>query len=201
MSLFGDSGRRFLKESVSTLTCLAGDEIWKVRVQTEEKTSCTLFVLGFTGEAIGCQPGEEGSALLVRSDWMKYMDSATGATRGARCGLWDNLRCANEEEYVKGISKAWIQNVEQEGDVGTAKRLVAERYVMASVMPNRYLSRLTVIRLLIFASVSGEQMSHLQMAMQSAGIPVEGRSRAQSNDTVNLFLSEYVTSSLMSCFC
>lgn len=37
-------------------------------------------------------------------------------------------------------------------------------------------------------SVSGQQMSHLQMAMQSAGIPIDG---TRASRAINLFLSEY----------
>jgi hypothetical protein len=43
----------------------------------------------------------------------------------------------------------------------------------------------------IFCSVSGEQMTHLQMSMQTAGISLGGTNRAQSSNAVNLFLSEY----------
>jgi hypothetical protein len=133
--LFGDSGRHFLKESVSAVARLAGDEIWKITVQEGDGVS-TLLVLGLTGEPIGCQHLGQGSPRFIRSDWRHYMESPSSIT--TKHTLWENLRCANEEEFVKGISKLWMQGIEREGDVGATKRRVAERYVMASVVANRY---------------------------------------------------------------
>jgi hypothetical protein len=135
VSLFGDSGRHFLRELVSAVVRLAGDEIWKITAQ-EGDTVSTLLVLGLTGEPIGCQHLGQGSSRFIRSDWKLYMESAS-SVQEKRC-LWENLRCANEEEFAKGISKLWIQRIEREGDMGATKRRVAERYVMASVVANRY---------------------------------------------------------------
>lgn len=170
VSLFGDSGRRFLEESVLSLERLAGNEIWKVSVLTVKHVVQTIFVLGDTGEAIGYQDQDQDSSRLVRSDWKLYLDSASGLTRQ---NVLNSLRCANEEEFKNGISRSWVQRTKGEGELGALKRKVASRYVMASVVAN---------------SVSGPQMSHLQMAMQTASIPLEG---TRPNHTINLFLSEH----------
>lgn len=121
-----------MEESIVSLERLARDEIWKVSIFTPDQRTYSLFVLSATGEAVGCQDQGYGSR-LIRSDWMHHLGSDGGSAK-----LLDTLRCANEEEFVKGISKSWIRKVEKEGVVGDRKRRVAERYVIASVVANRY---------------------------------------------------------------
>lgn len=87
-----------------------------------------------TGEAIGSQQDSESSSRRIRQDWGSHI-VALGQDRST--SIWKYLRCANEEDFERGISKLWLKRIANEGHLGAMKRAVAQRYVMASVVANR----------------------------------------------------------------
>jgi hypothetical protein len=113
---------------------LPGDELWEVTLRNSGESAYVLFVLAMTGEAIGSQHGLEPSTYQLRQDWGSYI---TSLGRDTTKTLNKYLRCANEEDFDRGISKLWLKRMANEGRLGSMKRSVAERYVMASVIANR----------------------------------------------------------------
>jgi hypothetical protein len=113
---------------------LPGDELWEVTLRNSGESAYVLFVLAMTGEAIGSQHGQEPSTYQLRQDWGSYI---TSLGRDTTKTLNKYLRCANEEDFDRGISKLWLKRMAHEGRLGSMKRSVAERYVMASVIANR----------------------------------------------------------------
>lgn len=51
--------------------------------------------------------------------------------------LISHLKWQNHEEYHQGISKLWLKNIAKEKELGIAKRVAAERYLLACVAGNR----------------------------------------------------------------
>ena len=77
----------------------------------------------------------------LRADWSAYIDHRqlpTGAHTLPPPPLLANLKCQNQEEYYRGLSKLWIKRIAEEGDAGVVKKTVAERYVLACVVGNRF---------------------------------------------------------------
>lgn len=134
VSVYGDSGRRFLNEQIVTVKRLLGDELWEITLCNSGESVYVLFVLAMTGEAIGSQHGLQPSTYQLRQDWGSYI---TSLGRDTTKTLSKYLRCANEEDFDRGISKLWLKRMANEGRLGSMKRSVAERYVMASVIANR----------------------------------------------------------------
>ncbi|TFK52258.1 hypothetical protein OE88DRAFT_1678295 [Heliocybe sulcata] len=158
------------------------DDIWMVKVQysTSPGHEETFYILEPTCEVIGRPSHSSGSnpesgGLPVRADWSAYIDrfrSGDGANGGN--SILSRLRWENYEEYDGGISKLWLNRIESEGEVGRAKRLVAQRYVLACVVAN---------------SISGQWMSSTQMAQDFAGLSAGGTGGPRHGQTqVNLYL-------------
>ncbi|KAG6850059.1 hypothetical protein H0H93_001609, partial [Arthromyces matolae] len=131
-------------------------EIWAITLFSSRGKEI-VHVLELTCEVIGhpelgqnrIQPYEKRTPL--RTDWSVYVNQHLTRARGVHLpSLMDRLRWVNYEEYYRGISKLWMSRSEREGEVGKAKRLVAERYV-----------------------VSGRWMTSTEMAQESNGLPVQ----------------------------
>ncbi|KAM5538672.1 hypothetical protein V8D89_007701, partial [Ganoderma adspersum] len=169
-------------------------EVWSVTIEhaanrTRPRRRETLYVLEATCEVIGLPViGVADSASGVRAtstsyplrvDWSTYvahrMVHATESSTADQ--LLSHLKWACQEDYDRGISTLWLRKIAMEGQAGTAKRTVAERYVLASVIGN---------------SISGQWMTTNEMAQEFAGLPARvGAQRGRKNATLNLFLPEH----------
>lgn len=167
------------------------DEIWEVITTTVTQGFASareerFYVLELTCEVIGrptivsmtppkILPDAQCS-LPIRVDWSDYInDRILTEAPGKR--LLDRIQWAHYEEYQNGISRHFLTRTQREGKVGGLKRCVAEKYILASVVENRYaLIHLRIInhhrrsRYLI-ASVSGQWKSVQEMAHETA-VPV-----------------------------
>lgn len=85
-------------------------------------------------------------ALPIRADWSSYISSrlkSSSSLSGAQPSslpLLASLRWADHGEYERGISRHWLKRTENMDEEGIALRVVAERYVLACVVGNRYVS-------------------------------------------------------------
>ncbi|KZT27383.1 hypothetical protein NEOLEDRAFT_1110792 [Neolentinus lepideus HHB14362 ss-1] len=166
---------------VTSAQVVVGD-IWVVKVRYGAN-EVAFYVLEPTCEVIGrLHPnidGPDASAIPIRADWSAYIDRLRATGQSTSASILSQLRWANYEEYERGISRLWLKRIESEGEVGRAKRIVAERYVLACVVAN---------------SVSGQWMSTTQMAQEfaglSAGTVVSAPRNAQT--PVNLYLPAQV---------
>lgn len=114
------------------------DEVWRIKVSSPLHTE-DLYILATTCEVIGRVPTSVPSStsfVAARADWSQWIQERLSSA--SRRSLWDNLTWPNHEEYDKGISRIWLGRTEREGMMGEMKRIVARRYVMASLMANRY---------------------------------------------------------------
>jgi hypothetical protein len=108
-----------------------------------------FYVLEHTCEVVGhpippahptdSSTGSNGSALpasttQLRADWSAYIAIHVSS----RLPLLTHLKWQNHEEYYRGLSKLWLKKIAGEGELGSAKRVVADRYVLACVVGNRY---------------------------------------------------------------
>jgi hypothetical protein len=140
------------------------DEIWTVTVQTissqpdGKSASQTeiFYVLEQTCEVVGhplppAHPSDSSTTsnasasvprtMQLRADWSAYI-----AHRQLPASVYDSpplpllahLKWQNHEEYYRGLSKLWLKRIADQGELGTAKRIVADRYVLACVMGNRW---------------------------------------------------------------
>lgn len=146
---------QWLCDVVADVQEVVKGEIWSVSVVSPHfkpqgiisSVKETFYVLESTCEVVGRQEAQEcvddhdlSSRIPVRADWSEYvsrcLQSASSATI-VHEPLSRRLKWANHEEYEKGISRLWLKRIASEGPIGTAKRTVAERYVMACVVANR----------------------------------------------------------------
>jgi len=121
---------------------MPGDEVWLITVRTDKSDDCEerFLVLGDTCEVVCCLPSKCSSLLsdiinCIRVDWAGYL---AGDARQATPRLLDRLSWTNHEEYDRGISKIWLKRLQGEVDQGFARRRIAERYITASVVANRF---------------------------------------------------------------
>ncbi|KAJ4482205.1 hypothetical protein J3R30DRAFT_3457761 [Lentinula aciculospora] len=159
-------------------------EIWCIDVAKPSKSLSTVvksfYVLESTCEVVGFAPipskAEGPLPIQMRADWSSYINQrlltmhpssqlkSTGRqldpTRSSSSipatSLMDQLSWTNHEEFTKGISNLWLRKVKIQQEVGAAKRKVAERYILASVVEN---------------SVSGRYKTSTEMASDFAGAP------------------------------
>ena len=130
------------------------DEIWSVSTRSLiTLESRTFYVLEQTCEVIGratasprfgvgiqAQRELQTASFVPRVDWSDYVQTRLlpqGFHEVAPSPLLSLLRSPNVEDYDKGVSKLWLRRIYTEGMVGEYKRIIAERYVMASVVANR----------------------------------------------------------------
>ena len=130
------------------------NEIWEVAAMTIPQGSTaakkeTFYVLESTCEVIGRPPTEPASlpetlpntqhSLPIRVDWSEYAADRIASLPGAPGkGLLDRVQWAHYEEYQNGISRHWLTRTQGEGEVGELKRRVGEKYILASVVENRF---------------------------------------------------------------
>lgn len=116
-------------------------EIWQI-IARDDRTgeSCGYYVLEATCEVIGRPPSLENEDTLgytLRADWTAWISRQSqapldpGPSSLLACVKWSNI-----EEYDRGISKAWLRRVQVQDTDSIAKRNVAERYILASVVAN-----------------------------------------------------------------
>ncbi|KAG1742363.1 uncharacterized protein EDB91DRAFT_1128833 [Suillus paluster] len=176
----GTNGRdpsAWLKDTVEDAQEVVKGEIWAITIRDGNSLS-EFYVLESTCEVIGRAfnaPQLEVYSSGLRADWSEYISSCTGASVEPRNLISEHLRWANYEEYDRGISRHWLRRIFGEGDVGLAKKVVAERYVMACVVAN---------------SISGRWMSSNQMAQEFAGLPSQSTLVTTRGRTpkINLYL-------------
>ena len=134
-------------------------EVWSVTTHTRlphptapnQIKKEMFYVLEHTCEVIGhpiapaylIEPSESKLEVdgNLRADWLAYINHRqlpAGAHISPPPPLLANLRWQNQEEYYQGLSKHWIKRIAREGDVGVVKKALAERYVLACVVGNRY---------------------------------------------------------------
>jgi hypothetical protein len=124
-------------------------EIWCITAQTAGQPKEQFYVLEATCEVIGHPPPPPqatpsvtnlGNATNLRRDWSEWIAhrSAPSTELTPKAPLFAMMRWAHAEEYHLGIAKAWLDRLLKEGEVGAFKRAIAERYVLASVVGNRY---------------------------------------------------------------
>ena len=130
------------------------NEIWEVTAMTVAQGSVaerkeTFYVLEPTCEVIGRPPNAHASlpetthnahhSFPIRVDWSEYVaDSIISLAETSGKRLLDQVQWAHYEEYQNGISRHWLTRTQGEGEVGEMKRQVAEKYILASVVENRY---------------------------------------------------------------
>ena len=81
------------------------------------------------------------STTQVRADWSAYIahrQLPTSAHDSTPLPLLAHLKWQNHEEYHQGLSKIWLKRIAGEGELGSAKSLVAYRYVLACVVGNGF---------------------------------------------------------------
>ncbi|KAJ3910623.1 hypothetical protein F5879DRAFT_928273 [Lentinula edodes] len=173
-------------------------EVWCIDVIQTSKALETFYVVESTCEVVGFAPSpskaEGPLPIKMRADWSSYIDQRSSIipplqliTNGPgrqldptrslssipATSLMDQLSCVNHEEFTKGISKLWLKKVQIQQEVGVAKRVVAERYILASVVEN---------------SVSGRYKTSTEMAHDFAGVPTELCDGKKPKVKLNLFL-------------
>ncbi|KAJ3815312.1 hypothetical protein F5876DRAFT_30832 [Lentinula aff. lateritia] len=161
-------------------------EVWCIDVmQTSKALSAVVesfYVVESTCEVVGFAPSpskaEGPLPIKLRADWSSYIDQRQlDPTRSLSSipatSLMDQLSCMNYEEFTKGISKLWLKKVQIQQEVGVAKRVVAERYILASVVEN---------------SVGGRYKTSTEMAHDFAGVRTELGDRKKPKVKLNLFL-------------
>ena len=123
-------------------------EIWSVTTCSSTQSK-DFYVLEATCEIIGQPPlvaGDLGTPTerkALRADWSAYVAERLHSKHARLPPLLDFLAWTNHEEYERGISKHWLKKTKDEGEVGMAKRIVAERYIMACVVGNRHVQLLS----------------------------------------------------------
>ena len=128
---------------------LVEGEVWCITTRSSSSTK-VMYVLEATCEAVGHPPMSfdqacvshppPGDRMLLRADWSAYIEGR--ASQSSTCGrtplIAERLKWTNHEEYERGISKLWMRRIQTEGELGVAKLHVAERYVLACVVGNRF---------------------------------------------------------------
>lgn len=116
-------------------------EIWQVIARDDGNgESCSFYVLEATCEVIGQPPSSQGEKTLgycVRADWTTWISQQSRAPLGAGpCSLLECVKWSNTEDYHRGISRAWLRRVQGQDANSLAKKRVAEKYILASVVAN-----------------------------------------------------------------
>lgn len=123
------------------------NEIWTIMLFFPTTSSTQIFyVLESTCEVVGhATPATSATSSVVtplRADWSDYIEQRTSGSQAfGSSSLMDHVKWANYEEYDRGISRLWMKRSALEGELGAAKRAVAERYILACVVGNRSVHR------------------------------------------------------------
>ena len=126
---------------------LVEGEIWSITIRSSSSTE-VLYVLEATCEVVGHPPLSPDQRTLsqplvggipIRADWSTYIESRASQppAAGRIDSLMAHLKWTNHEEYDRGISRLWLKKIQSQGELGAAKLLIAERYVLACIAGNR----------------------------------------------------------------
>ena len=144
---------------------LVEGELWSITTRSSSSTK-VLYVLEATCEVVGHPPllshqaavshPPPGGRIPLRADWSAYIEAraSQSSTFDRTPLITKHLTWTNHEEYMQGISKLWIRRIQNEGELGAAKLHVAERYVLACVVGNRFGKR-PLFRDFCFVSLYG----------------------------------------------
>lgn len=153
ISLGAEKSKNWLHSVVVDVQEVTPGDVWNVAFRqanddgTHSNEISLVYVLEPTCEVIGQPPRPSSSSqaqacapsVTLRADWSAYVHTQARATGDIRSSLCSQLKWAHFAEYDRGISRLWLTRIAKEGDDGIEKRRVAERYVLASVVANRYL--------------------------------------------------------------
>jgi hypothetical protein len=131
---------------------LTKGEIWSVTCSSSSSSTETFYILESTCEVIGHPPipscgvhmHNDYPSLPVRADWAEYISFRLLPPSSHDLPpplLWEYVKWTNHEEYDRGISRHWLRRTIIEGEVGLAKKTVAERYILACVVGNRFVAQ------------------------------------------------------------
>ena len=121
------------------------DELWLITTQQQDGQTKKFHVLGPTGEVVAHHtpnpttdvPSQRPESM--RSDWSRFLKGLSdmkNSFQNART-LFELVECADTEGYEGGISRAWLRRVQYE-PFGTTLVRFAQRYILANVVPNRF---------------------------------------------------------------
>ncbi|KAJ7758529.1 hypothetical protein DFH07DRAFT_741558 [Mycena maculata] len=173
----GKEGKGWTEGQIVDAQRLVNDEVWAITVRHSATSTECFYVLESTCEPLTTTTESPETGLPVRTDWAAYIaHRMTLPTDPPPPRLLDYLSWTNHEEYLLGISRLWLKRIEGEGEIGIAKRITAERYILACVVGN---------------SLSGRWMSSTQMAQDFAGLADLAPARVKTSPKVNLFLPKH----------
>ncbi|KAJ7505441.1 hypothetical protein B0H11DRAFT_422247 [Mycena galericulata] len=172
----GKEGEGWREGQIVNTEQLVEDEIWEITVRHSATSTERFYVLEPTCEPLTTTTDSPETGLPVRTDWSAYIAHRTLSVDSPPPRLLNYMSWTNHEEYLLGISRLWLKRIEDEGEIGIAKRITAERYILACVVGN---------------SVSGRWMSSTQMAQDFAGLADNAPARVTATPKVNLFLPKH----------
>ena len=132
----------WLDAQITNVQQLVPGEIWCVTMSEK-----SFYVLEATCEVVGrpTTPSGESSEIPVRADWSKYIAHRLVPPTVHTVPpppLLEQVSWTNHEEYEHGISRHWLKRIRREGKLGAMKETIAERYIFACVVGNRYIGLL-----------------------------------------------------------
>lgn len=140
---YGHDSSAWTESRVVDVQEVPGNQVWRVYTQ-RKGISEAFYVVGATCEVIGHVLPRRSTKVenecSLRPDWSAYLTGVLSVPSSAtllRTSLLDRIHWSNCEDYERGISKLWLRRISREGDLGDAKRCIAERYILASVVANR----------------------------------------------------------------
>lgn len=147
-------GPPWLHSVVVDASEVVANEIWEITTTTTIPGSTLakkeiFYVLEPTCEVIGraAVASMTHSQILpdpqdnfpIRVDWSEYVtDRILSLSEAPEKKLLDRVQWAHYEEYQNGISRHFLTRTRREGEAGELKRRIAEKYILASVVENRY---------------------------------------------------------------
>ncbi|KAJ3769615.1 hypothetical protein FB446DRAFT_672222 [Lentinula raphanica] len=196
----GENGKGWLDGMIVDAQEVIKGEIWSIDMVHSSRGRESFYVLESTCEVVGLAPlpskADSHHPVQMRADWSSYiehrlsimpvplqikstshgkhLDPARSLSSIPATSLLDQLSWSNHEEFTKGISKLWLKKMEIQQEVGMAKKIVAERYILANVVEN---------------SVSGRYRTLMEMAGDFEGVPTNFRKKSQ--EKLNLFLPSH----------
>lgn len=182
-------------------------DVWKISVLSfdsnpdqggDKGTTETYWVLAETGEVIG-RPQDDPFATSgpsplteLRFDWTYFLDMQEQI--GVR--ILDRVRWSNAEDYQYGISRHWLKPrlKDDASELQKAERIVAERYVLASVAANRFalIPSCTSMMLKFSNSLSGRYQTAMEMAQEFNGVVATEPKMRLKNPHASLYVPECV---------
>ena len=140
---YGHDASAWSKSVIRDVREVIKGEIWQIITRHDGTGEiCSFYVLEATCEVIGQPPssqleGENTLGYRIRADWTAWISQRSRALLDAGpCALLERVKWSNTEDYHRGISKAWLRRVRDQDADGIAKRSVAEKYILASVVAN-----------------------------------------------------------------